>query len=481
MKIKELKPQNVWGYFADICAIPHPSKHEAAIMQYLRDFAKNQGLTIKEDKTGNIVITKPATAGYESHDAVILQAHVDMVPQKNSDIKFDFEKDPIEAYVDGQWVTARNTTLGADNGIGCAAMLAVLSDKSLKHPKIEALFTVDEETGLTGANGLGMDMLTGKIMLNLDSEDEGELYVGCAGAVNNSATLIYKSEPTPATYRAIELDLRGLKGGHSGMEIILQRGNANKLMVRFVREQRAAAGIRLSSIDGGGLRNAIPREARAVIAVAPEKFDAVMAAAKKFEATIQMELAAVEDAIKFTANSCDTPSQVIAADDERRIIAALTVAPNGIMRMSDAMKGLVETSTNMSRVEVKDGKMTVLFMTRCMVNYGKVELSAMIRSAFELAGATVTEENDYNGWAPNMESKILKTMSETYHSLYGRTPEIKAIHAGLECGIIGAKYTSLDMISCGPTIRFPHSPDEKVNIETVAKFYEFLTHTLSKL
>lgn len=481
MKINELKPQNVWGYFGEICTIPHPSKHEAAIMEHLCQFAKSHSLKIKQDEIGNILIIKDGSQGYENHDAVILQAHVDMVPQKNSDVTFDFEKDAIRPYVDGDWVTAQETTLGADNGIGCAAMLAVLADKTLKHPPIEALFTIDEETGLTGANALSSNMLTGKILFNLDSEDEGELYVGCAGAVNNTATLNYKTEPSSLSQRSIALDLRGLKGGHSGMEIVLQRGNANKLLVRFLREQQNVNQIRISTVDGGGLRNAIPREARAIITVAADRYDFVMAEAQKFEKSIQNEFSAVEDSISFKATGCPTAQYVIVADDQRRIIAALTAAPSGVSRMSDAMHGLVETSTNMSRVEIQNGVMTVLFMTRCMVNYGKRELSAMIRSVFELAGATVIEQNDYDGWAPDMNSPILATMSQSYRSLYGKTPAIKAIHAGLECGIIGAKYPSLDMISFGPTIRFPHSPDEKVNIESVAKFYEFLTYTLSKL
>ncbi len=482
MKVRELHPTNVWGYFADICAIPHPSKHEEKLAQYLRDFAAAQNLEIKEDKTGNIVIIKPATSGYEGHQTIILQAHFDMVPQKNSDVEFDFTKDSIVPVIDGEWVTAKITTLGADNGIGCAAMLAVLSDNSLKHPRIEALFTIDEETGLTGANGLATDMLTGKTLINLDSEDEGELYVGCAGAVNNSATMEYATEKTPSDYSTIELDLRGLKGGHSGMEIILQRANANKLLVRFIREQTATNNLRAVEIDAGGLRNAIPREGRAIVVVPSGNINRVIEAVNEFEKTLQYEYALVENAIKFSAKQAEKPAtEVIKCEDQKRIIDALTATPNGIFRMSESMKGLVETSTNMSKVEVKDGKVTVLFMTRCMVNYGKRELNAMIRSVFELAGGKVDEQGDYDGWAPNMNSPILEKMQEVYRSLYGKTPEIKAIHAGLECGIIGAKYPDMDMISCGPTIRYPHSPDEKVKIDTVAKFYEFLVITLSKL
>ncbi len=481
MTIKDLNPKNVWGYFAQICEIPHPSKHEAAILDFLKQFARDHKLSYRQDAIGNIVIEKPATEGYEDHDGVILQAHVDMVPQKNSEIDFDFTKDAIRPYIDGEWVTAENTTLGADNGIGGAAMLAVLSDNTLKHPRLEALFTVDEETGLTGANGLAGDMLTGKTLLNLDSEDEGELYVGCAGAVNNTVSMKYEVEDIFAGYTSFELSLRGLKGGHSGMEIILQRGNANKLMTRFLREQSAENRIRLAEIDGGGLRNAIPREAKAVVAVPSERLEQFKAAVDEFQTTLSFEYALVEDGIVFTAAQCPAVHQVLTPVCQKNIIAALTATPNGIARMSDAVEGLVETSTNMSRVELKGGELTILFMTRCMVNYGKKEVNAMIRSVWELVGATVKEEGDYNGWAPNMDSVVLAKMQALYSSLYGKTPEVKAIHAGLECGIIGAQYKGLDMISFGPTIRYPHSPDEKVKIDTVEKFYNFLSATLATL
>lgn len=479
--IRDLEPQKLWSRFADICAIPHPSKQEAAICDYVIAFAKSHGLDYTQDATGNIVVRKAATAGYETHPAVILQAHLDMVPQKNSDKAFDFATDAIETYIDGDWVKAHGTTLGADNGIGCAAMLSILESDDLQHPAIEALFTVDEETGLVGANGLSRDMLTGATLLNLDSEDEGELYVGCAGAVNTSVELLYKEDSTTNEVVSYSLEIKGLKGGHSGLEIRLQRANANKVLVRFIREQAVANGLRISTFDGGGLRNAIPREARAVVIVPRANATAFEKAAEKFAEDITREWALVEDAISFAVKTTEKPSILVGKEDQRRIIAALTAAPNGVFRMSDAMTGLVDTSTNMSRVAIGGGKLEVLFMTRCMVNYGKRELAAMIRSVFELAGAKVVEENDYDGWAPNMNSNILKTMQEGYQQLYGKIPEIRAIHAGLECGIIGGKYPALDMISIGPTMRFPHSPDEKVNIPTVKKFYDFLVYTLSKL
>lgn len=480
-EIRNLAPKALWNRFADICNIAHPSKHEAAILDYLKSFAKDHSLDCEQDTTGNIVIRKMASKGMESRPGIILQAHVDMVPQKNSDKVFDFEKDPISTLIEGEWVTADGTTLGADNGVGCAAMLAVLESTEIAHPAIEALFTIDEETGLTGANGIDKTMLKGQILINLDSEDEGELYVGCAGAVNNTVAMSYKQQAAPAGMKAYQISLMGLKGGHSGMEIVLQRGNTNKLMVRFLRENQALMGLRLSSMDGGGLRNAIPREAKALVMVEQDRAAAFEAAAAAFNSQIIKEYSAVETAIKFGVASVAAPSQVLVLEDQTRILNALTAAPNGILRMSDSMKGLVETSTNMSRVAVDQGRVEVLFMTRCMVNYGKRELSSMIRSVFELAGGVVTETNDYDGWAPNMASPVLATMLKGYNTLYGRTPEVKAIHAGLECGIIGAKYPKLDMISVGPTIRFPHSPDEKVNVESVAKFYEFLLYTLKNI
>lgn len=484
-EIRNLEPKALWNRFADICDIPHPSKHEAKILEYIIAFAKEQGLSWQQDAVGNVVIRKNATAGYEGRPTVILQAHVDMVPQKNSDKNFDFEKDPISTLIDGEWVTADGTTLGADNGIGCASMLAVLADKTISHPAIEALFTIDEETGLTGANGLGLDMLKGDILINLDSEDEGELYVGCAGASNNTVEMSYSEVAVGSVVAGAvgyELSLMGLKGGHSGLEIILQRGNANKIMVRFVREQAAALGLSVVSIDGGGLRNAIPREARAVVVVPAAVATQFEENVKSFAKGLAYEYQFVEDAIRFGAvRMAAAPAKMMSAADQQRVVGALTAAPNGILRMSDSMKGLVETSTNMSRVFVGEGRVEVLFMTRCMVNYGKRELMAMIRSVFELAGGTVTDTNDYDGWAPNMKSPILATMSAGYKDLYGVTPLVRAIHAGLECGIIGAKYPKLDMISIGPTMKFPHSPDEKVNIATVAKFYEFLLYTLKNI
>ncbi|WP_298062446.1 aminoacyl-histidine dipeptidase [uncultured Rikenella sp.] len=477
-EITELEPKALWKQFAKVCSIPHPSKHEEKLRQYVIDFAQSHGLEYRQDAVGNVVVRKPAAAGYEGHPTVVLQAHMDMVPQKNSDLKFNFETDPIRPYVDGEWVTADGTTLGADDGMGVSAMLAVLEGKDIPHPALECLFTVDEETGLTGANQLGDGMLSGDILINLDSEDEGELYVGCAGAVNVTANFEYKEVATPDDSVGYEVALSGLKGGHSGMEIILQRGNANKLLTRFLRENPY---VRISTIDAGGLRNAIPREARAIVAVPVAQTAGFEKAAEDFEQTIRREFALVEDSIRFGVRRVDTPAIVAACDFQTRFVAALTAMPNGIMRMSDAVPGLVETSTNMSRVQLADGKAQLLFMVRCMVNYGKKQVVAMIESVASLAGGRIETQGDYDGWAPNPDSKILHVMKEGYEKLFGRMPEVKAIHAGLECGIIGAKYPQLDMVSVGPTMRYPHSPDEKVEIASVVKFYDFLLYTLKNL
>lgn len=478
-EISKLQPTELWSQFDKVCSIPHPSKHEDKIREYIISRAQAHALEYKVDSVGNVVVRKAATPGHESAPCVILQAHMDMVPQKNSDKTFNFETDPIEPYVDGEWVKARGTTLGADNGIGVATMLALLETTTDEHPALELLFTSDEETGLNGANGLATNMLKGQMLINLDSEDEGELYVGCAGAVNVTASFEYKDQATPSGVVAYTVALLGLKGGHSGLEIILQRANASKLLARFLYENPEA---RVSNIDAGGLRNAIPREAKALVVVACEQAAQFEAKVAIFQAQLQREYARVEDAIKFIAVKSESiPATVVNSDFQTRFVEAMVAVPNGVMRMSDSVPGLVETSTSLSRVEAVNGKATALFMVRCMVNYGKKQVVGMIRSAIDLAGGRVVAEGDYDGWAPNPESKILDTMSSGYEKLYGVKPHVKAIHAGLECGIIGGKYPDLDMISIGPTMRFPHSPDEKVNIASVAKFYEFLLYTLKSL
>lgn len=475
----KLKPELLWKRFSEICGIPHPSHHEEKIREYIVNFAKVHKLDYTVDEGPNIIIRKPATPGMEGRKTIVLQAHLDMVPQKNSDKEFDFEKDPIEAYIDGEWVTANGTTLGADNGIGASAILAVLESKDIKHGPIEALFTATEETGMDGAFALRAGELKGDILVNLDSETEGELYVGCAGGLDVTATMKYDTVKLDKNeFTGYRLELKGLKGGHSGMEIVLQRGNANKLLVRFMRNFQEKLGIMLCDIDGGGLRNAIPREAFATVAVMKKNEKAFLAAVKKFEKLYINEYKGIEDSISFKAIPVKTPSKAINFFDQANLIDAVFACPNGVMRMSTSMPGLVQTSSNLARVVSERGYFKIMCLLRSSVNSEKEDLALMIRTVMELSGATVKQSGAYDGWNPNMESPILKTMKESYNKLFGKEPDVMAIHAGLECGIIGGKYPSMDMISCGPTIKYPHSPDEKVNIASVEKFWKFLCYTL---
>ncbi len=475
-----LNPQSVWKHFVEIMKRPRPSHHEEAIRQYVIDFAAAHNLEHKVDDALNVYIFKPATAGMESRKGLILQAHLDMVPQKNNDKEFDFENDPIEGYIDGEWVTANGTTLGADNGIGAAAILAILEDESLVHGDLEALFTATEETGMDGAMGLKGGLLKGEILLNLDSEDEGELYVGCAGGVDLSATFEYESCPTPdSDYKAFRLDVKGLKGGHSGIQIVCQRANSNKVLFHFLRSSSFDVDMLLCSVDGGGLRNAIPRETSAVVLVHEEDVADFEAAVKEYEAQVVAEYVGIEDSISFTATEVEVPEMMIDEDAAACLVWSVVGCPNGVIKMSPSMPGLVQTSSNLARV-VSDGQtITIQCLLRSSVRTEKEALADSIASVFELADADVETTGAYDGWNPNMESPILKTMIASYNDLYNKTPEVKAIHAGLECGIISTNYPTLDMISFGPTIQYPHSPDERVEVASVAKFYDFLKHTIT--
>lgn len=478
-EIKKLAPQNLWTRFSEICAIPHPSHHEEKIREYVVNFAKEHKLEYLVDEGNNIIVRKPATKGMEKKKTIVLQAHLDMVPQKNSDKVFDFEKDGIEAYIDGDWVTANGTTLGADNGIGAAAILAILEDKTIKHGNIEALFTATEETGMDGAFGLRANELKGEILLNLDSETEGELYVGCAGGLDLNATSKYEMVPLEKnSFVGYRIEIKGLKGGHSGMEIVLQRGNSNQLFARFMKNTQEKIGIMICDIDGGGLRNAIPREAFATVAVFAKNEKSFLNAVKKYEKIFQEEYKGVEDSISFKAIPVKCPAKAINFYDQIDLIDAVYTCPNGVIRMSTSMEGLVQTSSNLARVVSEKGRFKVSCLLRSSSNEEKNDLALKMRTVFEMAGFDVKLSGAYNGWNPDMDSPILKTMSKGYKDLYGKTPKIMAIHAGLECGIIGGKYPKMDMISLGPTIKYPHSPDEKVNIPSVEKFWKFLCHTL---
>ncbi len=479
--IRNLEPKAVWSYFHEITQIPRPSKKEAMIINFMKEFGKKNNLETHIDKVGNVIMRKPATKGMENRKCAILQAHLDMVPQKNSDKKHDFEKDPIETVIDNGWVRANGTTLGSDNGIGVAAIMAVLASKDLKHGPLEALFTVDEETGMTGAFGLKKGLLKGDILLNLDSEDEGELYVGCAGGVDVAVKKKYSQEKTPEGMKAFRITASGLKGGHSGIDIALGKANSNKIMARFLMQAESDHGIRLSELAGGDMRNAIPRESYAILTVPEADAAKFSKFVKDYEKMYRAEFAETDPDLSFKASSVSLPARVMKQADQYRIIRALFACPNGVMRMSQSMKDLVETSNNLAIARCIKGQFEAYCLTRSSVDSAKEATAWKIAAVFHLIGATVTLSGSYPGWNPNLNSPILKTMSEVYKKKYGKVPEIKAIHAGLECGLLGGVYPDLDMISFGPTIRYPHSPDEKVNIESVGKFFDFLCESLKSV
>lgn len=480
-EIKNLNPQRVWKHFYSLTQIPRPSKKEAKVIEFMKNFGENLGLETIVDHIGNVIIRKPATPGMENRMGVIFQGHLDMVPQKNSDKTHDFEKDPIEAFVDGDWVTANGTTLGADNGMGCAAAMAVLESDDLVHGPVEALFTIDEETGMTGANELKPGFLKGDILMNLDSEDEGELYVGCAGGVDVNVSMDYPQIDAPAGYTAFKLAVTGLKGGHSGMDINIGRSNSNKLLFRFLNHCIYHFDIKLSEVMGGSLRNAIPRESFATVMVPEKEAAAFETEVKKFETIFAKEFSGTEPELKMFAEKTSAPAKVIEKEAMVKIIKATFACPHGVERMSDAMPGLVETSNNLAIVKCIDGKYIVNCLVRSSVDSAKEGAMYKIGTTFDLIGANVSFDGAYPGWKPNMDSPILKTMLTTYEGLYGKTPEIKAIHAGLECGLLGSVYPNWDMISFGPTIRYPHSPDEKVHIASVEKFWNYIVETLKNV
>lgn len=481
-EIINLEPKALWENFYDMTQVPRPSKKEDKIREFMANYGKKLGLETIVDEVGNVIIRKPATPGMENKKGVILQGHMDMVPQANSDSKHNFETDPIETYVDGEWVKAKGTTLGADNGMGVAAGMAVLAAKDLKHGPIEVLITTDEETGMTGANGLKPGVLKGDILMNLDSEDEGELYVGCAGGLDANIAGKYVEETLVPGYTGYKVSAKGMKGGHSGMDIALGRANANKVMFRFLYEAMKKLDIKISSLQGGSLRNAIPREAFATVAVPEAKTSAFEKLVKKMAQVFQAEYALVEPTLEFFCEHTTTPKKVMDADAQAKYIRAIYACPNDVERMSNAMEGLVETSDNLAIVNINKGAVDVKILIRSSVDTAKEDLANKIASVFELIeDCSIKFSGAYPGWNPNMESAILKVAQETYQKLYGTVPEIKAVHAGLECGILGAKYPNWDMISFGPTIRSPHSPDERVNIASVDKFWKFLVEILKNI
>ena len=479
--MKNLSPKAVWEHFYSLTQIPRPSGKKEEVSAFLAEYGKSLGLETIVDEIGNVIIRKPASPGYENHPGVILQGHMDMVPQKNNDTVFDFEKDPIEAYVDGEWVTAKGTTLGADNGIGVAAAMAILADKSVVHPPLEVLVTVDEETGLYGAFALEGGMLQGKTLLNLDSESEGELYVGCAGGVDVTAKFPYTPVEVEEGDVALQVTVKGCKGGHSGCDIHMQRANANKLLFRFLKDAVANYEARLASVEGGSLRNAIAREASAVITIPAAGVDEIMDLVTEYEDLFVAEYDGVEDNIHLVATEVECPATELPEDVQDFLIHAITACPHGVYRVIPEMPDVVETSNNLATLITENNCVTVMCLTRSSSESRKEELQSIIESVFAMAGAEIEFTGSYPGWKPNFNSNILDVMKQTYHENYGVEPRVIVIHAGLECGIIGRNYPGMDMISFGPTIEHPHSPDEKVNIASVAKFYEYLLATLKAL
>lgn len=481
MTIKDLKPALVFSIFDQINQVPRPSKKEEKIRQYLLDFAAEHNIAVRTDAVGNVAMTVPATPGCESAPMVVMQSHMDMVCESN-DKNFDFNTQPIRTIIDGEWLRADGTTLGADNGIGMAASLAALIDKDLVHGPLEALFTVDEETGLTGANNLGEGMIEGSILLNLDSEDDAEIFVGCAGGVDTTCTFNYKRSFAPTDFHFFRLEISGGLGGHSGGDIHLGRANTNKLLARFLYTLSLEHEVSLAEIDGGNLRNAIPRAAHAVFGVDTARKESVRVAFNKFVADIEVEYKGIEPTLHFELSTEERPEYAIDLDTTMRLLEALYSAPHGVVSMSRDLEGLVETSTNLASVKMlPDSKVLVTTSQRSSVESRKWDIARQVEALFRLAGAEVTHGDGYPGWAPDMNSRIMRIASDAYEELYGVKPAIKAIHAGLECGLFRAKYPHLDMVSFGPTLRDVHSPSERMHIPAVERFWGQLTRTLEKV
>ncbi|MBR2326210.1 MAG: aminoacyl-histidine dipeptidase [Alistipes sp.] len=478
MTIRDLEPKLVWEIFDEITKVPRPSKREEKIGKYLVEFAKKHNLEYQCDAIGNIVIRKSATAGYEALPTVVLQAHTDMVCEKNSDKVFDFDNDAIETIIDNGWVRANGTTLGADDGIGIAAALAVLIDEKIAHPAIEALFTVDEETGLTGAFNLGEGMLTGKYLINLDSEDEGEVFIGCAGGVDTLAYLPLVTESAPEGYTYYKVSVSGLLGGHSGDDIDKGHANSNKWAARIAERAVRLFGAKLSQFDGGNLRNAIPREAYIVLGVPSDKTTAFENDVKAFGEALCAEFAIVEKSAKVECTKVETPAMVLTEATQRQLLLAVMAVPTGVLAMSAAMPGLVETSTNLASVKFEGDKIVITTSQRSSVESAKEYAKLHVESAFVAAGCEVRHSDGYPGWAPNPHSQLLETTKHAYVALFGVEPKVRAIHAGLECGLFLEKYPHLEMVSFGPTLRGVHSPDERLEIATVDKFWQLLIEVL---
>lgn len=479
-EIRELEPKELWNKFADLNAVPRPSKKEERIIAFMKKFGEDLGLETVIDTVGNVIIRKPATAGMENRKAVVLQSHLDMVHQKNADTTFDFDTQGIEMYVDGDWVRAKGTTLGADNGLGVATIMAVLESKTIQHPAIEALFTIDEETGMTGAIGLKGGLLNGDILLNLDTEEDDEIGVGCAGGIDITATKSYTEENTPEGLVGYSIEIKGLNGGHSGMDIIKGLGNANVFMNRLLFKTYEKYGLRVSSIKGGSLRNAIPRESFAVVAVEKTHQTAFEAGLATEIANIKAEYASLETDLEVVISETTAPAKVMELGAQEIAIKSIYAALNGVHRMSPDIEGLVETSNNIAKIIISDGEATVMCLTRSSVDSNKDDLANKLTACFELGGFEVELSGAYPGWTPNMNSSIVKLTAEVYKKINGEEANVAACHAGLECGILGTHYPDMEMVSFGPTIKGAHSPDERASISSSQKYWHFFLEVLKE-
>ncbi|NVK29185.1 MAG: aminoacyl-histidine dipeptidase [Flavobacteriia bacterium] len=478
--IRNLEPKSVWGHFADLNAVPRPSKKEEKVIAFMMDFGKSLGLETEKDEVGNVLIRKPASAGMEDRRTVVMQSHLDMVCQQNAGTNHDFETEGIEMYVDEDWVKARGTTLGADNGMGVASIMAILSSTDIPHPPIEAIFTIDEETGMTGAQELRQNWLKGDLLLNLDTEDDDELTIGCAGGIDITGRASYQSESPIKGMVGRKISVRGLSGGHSGMDINKGLGNANKIMNRILLHLNELADVRVSSIDGGSLRNAIPRESFAEVAIIATEEEVIANALKSVSDEIVAEYATTDPNLSITMEVAGTPSSMMTIEAQIGLTNAIYAIHSGIHRMSPDIADLVQTSNNLARVRVGDGEIEILCLTRSAVDSEKMDMAYGIRAAMQLCGAEVEMTGSYPGWTPDPTSPILETMRNLYTEMFDEKPNVLACHAGLECGLLGDRYPGMEMISFGPNIRGAHSPDEKVQISSVQKYWGFLLETLKR-
>lgn len=480
-EIKNLKPECIWRNFDALTQVPRPSGHLEKVQQFLLDFAKNTGVEAFKDEAGNIVMRKPATPGMENRKTVILQAHMDMVPQKEKTSTHNFETDPIQTYIDGEWVRAKGTTLGADDGLGVAAIMAVMEAKDLKHGPIEALITADEETGMYGANGLPGGELEGEILLNLDTEQEGELIIGSAGGVDITATLDYQEAESDKTDAAVKITIKGLKGGHSGLEICEGRGNANKMMVRIVREAIAEDEACLASWHGGNMRNAIPREAEVVLTLPKENVEDLKAIVAEYKETFNNEYKGIESDIEVVAEDVALPEMIVPQEIQDNLVDAIYAAHNGVWRYIPTMPEIVETSSNLAIVDIDGGKAAIKILARSSSETMKEDLSTSLESCFNMAGMKVEFSGAYGGWDPNTDSELIKVMRNIYKNLFNEKPTVQVVHAGLECSIILSKYPGLDICSFGPTLLSPHTPTERAHWPSTTKFWDLLVKTLEEI